>query len=159
MTTLNVNINAQLARTVAYTQRLKETPRRFKPYAWLLATIDFIARGVFYMWRNRRYLSTVKLLNMAMVNVQFYFKTEHVLGMPYKMKIESTNICNTKCQLCPTGLGIQGRPKGSMTFEQYQTLINQTKRTFVGFLGSFFTHGAIVSNSQRAPWRCRPKTR
>lgn len=127
MTTLN--INASLARTVAYTGKLKSHSTTFKPYAWFAATVDFFARALFYAWRNRRYLTVVKLWNMALINVQFYFKTEHVYGMPYKMKIESTNICNTKCQLCPTGLGIQGRPKGSMKFEQYEKLIKQLKPT------------------------------
>ena len=144
MTTLNVNINAQLARTVAYTQKLKDKPRRFKPFAWIAASIDFVARGTFYMWRNRRYLSTAKLMNMALVNLQFQLKTEHVFGMPYKLKIESTNICNTKCQLCPTGLGIQGRPKGSMTFDQYKTLIDQTKRTLLSLDLSMWGDPLIV---------------
>ncbi|MBL4701675.1 MAG: radical SAM protein [Phycisphaeraceae bacterium] len=129
MTTLNLNVNASLARTVAYTGKLKSQPSRFKLYAWMAITIDFVARAVFYLWRNRRYLSVRKLANMALINVQFYFKTQRVIGMPYKMKIESTNICNTKCQLCPTGIGLQGRPKGSMTFQDYQSLINQVKGT------------------------------
>jgi radical SAM protein with 4Fe4S-binding SPASM domain len=144
MTTLNVNINAQLARTVAYTQRLKDKPRSFKPFAWVAASIDFVARGVFYMWRNRRYLSTAKLMNMALVNLQFKFKTQTVYGMPYKLKIESTNICNTKCQLCPTGLGIQGRPKGSMTFDQYKSLIDQTRKTLLSLDLSMWGDPLIV---------------
>jgi radical SAM protein with 4Fe4S-binding SPASM domain len=47
------------------------------------------------------------------------------------MKIEPTNICNTKCQLCPTGVGLQGRPKGTMKFEQFQKLINRLKHHLV----------------------------
>jgi MoaA/NifB/PqqE/SkfB family radical SAM enzyme len=43
------------------------------------------------------------------------------------MKIESTNICNTHCQLCPTGIGLEGRPKGKMSFEQFKSLIDQLK--------------------------------
>lgn len=45
--------------------------------------------------------------------------------MPAKMKLESTNICNTHCQLCPTGLGYEGRPKGVLQFEQYKQIIDR----------------------------------
>jgi radical SAM protein with 4Fe4S-binding SPASM domain len=90
--------------------------------------IDWLARGLWHVRRNRRYLSVVKLTNMALINIQSRLRTERVIGMPYRMKIEPTNICNTRCQLCPTGLGLTGRPKGSMPFEEYCRLIDQVKR-------------------------------
>ena len=84
----------------------------------------FFARGLSHVWRNRRYLTLLKLLNIALVNLQYCLKTQRVLGRPYKMKIESTNLCNTHCQLCPTGLGFRGRPKGMMAFEDYARLVD-----------------------------------
>ncbi|MEO0588397.1 MAG: radical SAM protein, partial [Planctomycetota bacterium] len=87
--------------------------------------IDFLARGTYHVWRNRAYLTFIKLGNIALVNLEFALKRERVVGRPYSVKIESTNICNTKCQLCPTGIGLQGRPKGKMTFEQYQSLVDR----------------------------------
>jgi MoaA/NifB/PqqE/SkfB family radical SAM enzyme len=90
--------------------------------------LDFAGRAAAHLWRNRRYLTILKLANMALVQVQFRLKTERVLGRPYTMKIESTNICNTKCQLCPTGLGLPGRAKGRMTIEQYCGLIDRLGR-------------------------------
>jgi MoaA/NifB/PqqE/SkfB family radical SAM enzyme len=125
MTTMNIGVNRRLAQTVALTHRLRTRPRRVPLLQPALAAVDFAARGVFYLWRNRRYLSTLKLMNMALVNVQFMLKTGRVVGRPYKMKIESTNICNTKCQLCPTGIGLEGRPKGRMSVEQYRGLIDR----------------------------------
>ncbi|MEM6755621.1 MAG: radical SAM protein, partial [Planctomycetota bacterium] len=86
--------------------------------------IDFFARGVFHVWRNRAYLTPIKLANSGLVELQFRLKMERVVGRPYSVKIESTNICNTKCQLCPTGLGLSGRPKGKMTYDQYTGLVD-----------------------------------
>jgi radical SAM protein with 4Fe4S-binding SPASM domain len=88
-----------------------------------------VARGVWHVWRNRRYLTALKLLNMAAVNVQLRLRTERVLGRPYRLKIEPTNICNTECQLCPTGLGKRGRALGTMAFERFCALVDGMRRT------------------------------
>ncbi len=144
MSTLNLYMNGRLARAVAYTERLKTKPRMAKPLRMFAKIADFVARGVFYLWRNRNYLTCTKIANMAAVNVQFWLKTEKVFGRPYNMKIESTNICNTRCQLCPTGLGIQGRSKGQMSLEKFQTLIDQLKRTLFGLDLSMWGDPLIV---------------
>lgn len=132
MTAISTQLNRQLARTVAVTGRWKQEKQASKPRpAWvqrLLDAVDLLARATFHVWRNRRYLTVVKLANMATINVQCALKTERVVGLPYRMKIEPTNICNTHCQLCPTGLGLKGRDKGKMTFERYQAVIDDLKR-------------------------------
>ena len=128
MTALSTYLDRQLARTVAITGRAKERSKRRKNgFNAATHTVDFCARGVFYLWRNRRYLTLLKLANMALVNVQFVAKTERVIGRPYNMKIESTNICNTKCQLCPTGIGLEGRKKGKMDTEKFYALIRKLR--------------------------------
>lgn len=127
MTTLPTHLDRQLARTVALTDRFKQRTAAVAPLKHFGAVIDFAARALFWAWRNRRYLTLVKLTNMALINLQFLAKTEHVLGRPYKMKIESTNICNTHCQLCPTGIGLEGRSKGKMTLEQFKQLIDRLR--------------------------------
>jgi radical SAM protein with 4Fe4S-binding SPASM domain len=128
MSTLQITVTRQLARSVRFTEKLKTRPAQSRIASAVSRAVDFFARGTFYVWRNRKYLTTIKLANMALVNLQFWLKTEYVLGRPYTMKIESTNICNTKCQLCPTGLGLEGRKKGKMSMEQYKRLIDKTKR-------------------------------
>lgn len=127
MTTLSNSLDRRLAQAVAATGRWNHVGKRKQAVAWLTAAVDFLARGVFWVWRNRKYITPLKLANMAVVNVEFYFKRERLIGRPYKMKIESTNICNTRCQLCPTGLGLRGRRKGKMAYEQYTDLIRQVK--------------------------------
>lgn len=127
MTAIGTHLNRQLAKTVAVTGRWREAHAQPTPVARTIAALDFFARGVFHVWRNRRYLSLFKLANMAAINLQCALKTERVVGLPYRMKIEPTNICNTHCQLCPTGIGLKGRDKGKMTFERYAQLIDELK--------------------------------
>lgn len=124
MTAISTHVERSLAQTVAVTGRWKAWGSHTLGLDKLLALIDFTARGVFHVWRNRRYLTLLKLTNMALVNIQFKLKTERVIGRPYSMKIEPTNICNTKCQLCPTGIGLEGRPKGKMDLAKLKKLID-----------------------------------
>ena len=113
------------------------------------ALLAFAARAAAHLWRNRRYLTAIKLINMAVVNTQFKLKQQRVWGRPYRMKIESTNICNTKCQLCPTGLGLQGRDKGAMTFEQFAALVDDMKRHLVALDLSMWGDPLIVPTIYR----------
>lgn len=128
MTAIAIDLDAGLARIVkrtgAWRQRLRRTWRFLAPIA---AAIDITAKGIYHLYRNHRYYTTIKLINMALVELQFMLKTETVFGRPYRMKIESTNICNTKCQLCPTGIGLQGRPKGKMDTNRYKKLVDELK--------------------------------
>jgi radical SAM protein with 4Fe4S-binding SPASM domain len=127
MTAISTQVERSLAQTVATTGRWKSVPGRAAITGGALDLLDFLARGVFHVWRNHRYLTLAKLANMALVNIQFKFKTEFVLGRPYSMKIEPTNICNTKCRLCPTGIGLEGRPKGKMDLAKLKKLIDSLK--------------------------------
>ena len=124
MTAISTQVDRSLAQTVAVTGKWKAAARKPMFLSKAMQLIDFTARGVFHVWRNRRYLTILKLANMALINIQFKLKTERVIGRPYSMKIEPTNICNTKCQLCPTGIGLEGRPKGKMEFARLKGLIN-----------------------------------
>ena len=124
-----VTIDSTLGTIVNATETLKRRHYRSDRMRRRLAeAIDYLARGVWHVWRNRQYLSAIKLANMAMINAQCRLQTERVVGMPYRMKIEPTNVCNTHCQLCPTGIGLTGRAKGKMDFDQFQKLIDQLRR-------------------------------
>jgi len=46
-------------------------------------------------------------------------------GTPSLLCIEPTNVCDQKCTICETGLGILGRPKQFMTFDQFISILNQ----------------------------------
>ncbi|MCD6289017.1 MAG: radical SAM protein [Anaerolineae bacterium] len=44
---------------------------------------------------------------------------------PDRMYIESTNICNLKCVMCPTGRGEITRPKGFMDFDLFKRIVDE----------------------------------
>ncbi len=91
----------------------------------LLAWSRLVSR---HIWKKRQYLTALKVLNIAAVTVQQRLKTEYVVGRPFQLSIEPTNVCPTKCVLCPTGQRLHGRPKGTICFEEYARLIDRCKR-------------------------------
>ncbi len=141
---LTFQIDRQLARITSTTARWQNGSYRFGLIRKLFQAVDYAARAVYHLWRNHRYLTCYKLFNMALVNIQFMLKTERVIGRPYRMKIESTNICNTKCRLCPTGQGLVSRPKGKMEFDRYKQLIDRFKHHIVALDLSMWGDPLIV---------------
>ena len=55
---------------------------------------------------------------------------------PDRVYIESTNHCNLKCIMCPTGLGVIARPKGYMEMSLYRQIIDEIG----GLVGSAVLH-------------------
>jgi pyruvate-formate lyase-activating enzyme len=55
---------------------------------------------------------------------------------PDRIYIESTNHCNLKCIMCPTGLGVIARPKGYMDMGLYRQIIDEIG----GLVGSAVLH-------------------
>jgi len=49
----------------------------------------------------------------------------HWVPPPDRMYIESTNICNLRCVMCPTGREEIERPKGFMDFELFQRIVDE----------------------------------
>ena len=45
---------------------------------------------------------------------------------PDRIYVESTNHCNLKCIMCPTGLGVIRRPKGYMAMDLYRRIVDET---------------------------------
>jgi len=55
-------------------------------------------------------------------------RTSKVIGFPSNLIVESTNICNLECPLCPTGQKIKGREKGQMSFSNFKKIIDEIGR-------------------------------
>ncbi len=93
-----------------------------------MAGPSFVMRSFWHLWRNRRYLTLYKLFNIFVVNIECLLKRDRLIGLPYDIKLEPTNICNSGCRLCPTGMGLCGREKGKMSFERFKEIIERIKR-------------------------------
>ena len=44
---------------------------------------------------------------------------------PDRVYVESTNVCNLDCIMCPTGLHIDTRPKGYIEWDLYTAIIDE----------------------------------
>lgn len=66
-----------------------------------------------------------RFLNVLLVKTEKKLKRTKLRGKPYQLFFDVTNICNLKCPLCPTGLGLKGYPKGNMSFELFKKVIDE----------------------------------
>jgi radical SAM protein with 4Fe4S-binding SPASM domain len=71
------------------------------------------------------YGSPAKLLNLLRVETAILRGSTRDFGLPYMLTVEPTNRCNLQCPLCPTGRGLVGRPKQSMSLDRYRRLIDE----------------------------------
>jgi MoaA/NifB/PqqE/SkfB family radical SAM enzyme len=63
--------------------------------------------------------------NMAAKYVSYELELESAPTFPDRMYVESTNVCNLDCIMCPTGLHIDTRPKGYMEWGLYTQIIDE----------------------------------
>ncbi len=73
----------------------------------------------------RREVSPKRAMNRIMVERAFKARTEVARGYPIYAYIDVCNICNLKCPLCPTGQGRNDRPKGKMSFEDFEKIVDE----------------------------------
>lgn len=60
-----------------------------------------------------------------------FFKITHLKYLPFNIGIETGNICNLKCPLCPTGLGDPDMKKGFMSLGLFKIIIDQLKNNLL----------------------------
>lgn len=71
------------------------------------------------------HLSLQKRLNLVKVGMDTMLRSNRAHGLPPIIQIEPTNICNLKCPICPTGSNSLKRPKGFMSFETFQRILDE----------------------------------
>jgi MoaA/NifB/PqqE/SkfB family radical SAM enzyme len=102
------------------------------------------------------------MINFIAVKTQKWLRCDRVWGMPYRYNIDSTNICNLRCPVCPTGLGTIGRERGRIDFENFKAVVDQiAKYAYVLDLynwGEPFLHPRIFDMISYAH-RCRISVR
>jgi pyruvate-formate lyase-activating enzyme len=63
--------------------------------------------------------------NMPVKWASYRLGLEHAPTVPDRIYIESTNVCNLECIMCPTGLHIDTRPKGFMDFDLFTAIVDE----------------------------------
>ena len=72
-----------------------------------------------------------KLYNLILGKIQFSIGSTHLYYYPAKITIESGNICNLHCPLCPTGQKDTSASKGLLSFSDFKKIIEIAKRLIV----------------------------
>jgi len=75
-----------------------------------------------------RYNSAARLRNLLRVELAIRRGATRDFGFPYILTVEPTNICNISCPLCPTGRGLEGRAKQTLSFEGYRRVVDEIGR-------------------------------
>jgi len=70
-------------------------------------------------------LSFRQRMNLFSTGIDMRLRSDRAHGLPPTIQIEPTNVCNLKCPLCPTGTGSMKRPKGFMSFETFQRILDE----------------------------------
>ncbi len=96
-----------------------------------------------------RVLSVKKLYNIIMGAVQLYLKSSKLYCLPTRISIETGNICNLQCPLCPTGRKDKGVSRGFMSFENYKKIIDELAKDLV--LVRLYNWGEPLLNKHLIP--------
>jgi sulfatase maturation enzyme AslB (radical SAM superfamily) len=82
----------------------------------------------------RRYHSWKKYVNLCAAIVQtklcYWLGFTWNISRPARLTIDVTNQCNLHCPFCPTGKGEKGRERATLSFMDFQALVDQ----FGGYL-------------------------
>lgn len=96
-----------------------------------------------------RVLSFKKIYNVLMGALQLRIKSPRVFFMPGRISIETGNVCNLRCPLCPTGQMDKGVARGFMDFEKYKQLVDELKNDL--FLIRLYNWGEPLLNKNLLP--------
>jgi radical SAM protein with 4Fe4S-binding SPASM domain len=66
-----------------------------------------------------------KLANLLLIKAQHGLRQERLAGLPINYFIDPINVCNLRCPLCPTGRGVLARPRGRMTLEDLERIVDE----------------------------------
>ncbi len=93
------------------------------------------------IYRFLKKLSIAKIVNFFILRVSYYmsaiFKKPMVFGMPVKIAVEPTNLCNLKCPECPTGINGLTRKKGNMDLILLKKITEQMNKELISMIFYF----------------------
>ena len=87
------------------------------------------------------YLTLYRIFNYLLVCLGFLWslviKKTKVIGLPYALSFEPSNLCNLKCLQCPSGNGTLTRSKGIANFNDFKQIIDEVSK-YVFYLNLYF---------------------
>lgn len=83
-------------------------------------------RHLLYARIALRHVTARKAANWLRVAWDFRLRRLECRGRPYALVLDTNNICNLHCPLCPTGIGAIDRTKGRMETTTFEHIIDHT---------------------------------
>lgn len=77
------------------------------------------------------FLSPRKVYNLAMESVAPRLRLSRLPYRPTKITVESGNVCNLRCPLCPTGQGDRTAAKGMLPYATFEKILDQLGRDLI----------------------------
>ncbi len=88
-----------------------------------------------YYYGFFRVLSFIKIWNLLALYSSYYFsllrKKPIHRGEPWSLSLETGTFCNLSCLECPSGQKQFTRPTGTMSFDDYKTIIDKQKKYLI----------------------------
>jgi radical SAM protein with 4Fe4S-binding SPASM domain len=78
-----------------------------------------------------RVYSLRKVYNILMGALQLWLRSSKLYYLPTRISIETGNVCNLRCPLCPTGRREANISRGFMTFEDYARIIDELRKDLI----------------------------
>lgn len=83
----------------------------------------------------RRYLTSTKLANLLLNQVEIRARRTRFISRPYVLQIEPAGVCNTDCQLCPVGLKLMKSARGTgglqLSFSDFKRILQPFERYLI----------------------------
>jgi radical SAM protein with 4Fe4S-binding SPASM domain len=90
-----------------------------------------LAQRLIVLREELRFLSLRKLYNLAMEGVAPRLRLTRLPYRPTKITVESGNVCNLRCPLCPTGQRDPSASKGLLPYETFEKILDELGRDLV----------------------------
>ena len=78
-----------------------------------------------------RFLSARKVYNLAMEAIAPRLRWVRLPYRPTKITVESGNVCNLRCPLCPTGQGDSSAQKGMLPYATFEKILDQLGKDLI----------------------------
>jgi radical SAM protein with 4Fe4S-binding SPASM domain len=91
----------------------------------LAGTIPTYTRKARHLDLLRRYATRKKLVNLFRAEMSLARGDVETRGFPYVYTIDTGNVCNLRCPLCPTGAGTLARPQKLMSHDTFRALLDK----------------------------------
>jgi len=99
----------------------------------------FPYRGAWHTpWVIMRYFRTIipaltpaRALNAVRAFAEMKLGIRRVGSRPFVLRVEPCNVCNLLCPLCACGTGLDPRPKGFMTLEDFRRVLEENRMAFL----------------------------